>query len=343
MKAFSELLILSLSLLWLRNEHTFVQAHFIFTKLVPEGQDGQSAHVFFSEPVAMGGKGINFLGGRVQQLSLIGKDSGVQTLSLSLSDQSEYMAGALPPSLSSPDGPLLVTGFLDYGDFGEGGAPKKDLQYTFSAQTFSTNPAEDWKNFFHNFKDMDGYTEAFPDEQPFAIALRNYGPPYEVVVRGVSDTTIIDVCLYEGNGSNRKVGCVQGTTEGKNHLMIDSISDTEILNPCETYVALANTTGTDEETGKEKRLWSSTSVTWNGPCARSAHTQALATSVTLSNSTQQQFLAGLLVSLTIFTLMNLARNKLKSVKYYNFYYMSEENGSYSDTNNEEEPKTMEMA
>jgi len=182
-----------------------------------------------------------------------------------------YLSAPLPSWLSSSSNnnhgrPLLVTGYLDFGDWGEGDAPKKDLQYTFSAQTFSTNPSNDWKNFFHNFRDMEGYTDAFPNAQPFAIALRNYGPPYEVVARGVSDSTVIDVCLYEGNGSNRKVGCASGTTEGKNHIMIDSIDDdNERLNPCETYFALANTTGI-EEGGKAQSLWSSTSVVWNGPC-----------------------------------------------------------------------------
>lgn len=185
-----------------------------------------------------------------------------------------YLSAPLPSWLSSSSSnnhgisrPLLVTGYLDFGDWGEGDAPKKDLQYTFSAQTFSTNPSDDWKNFFHNFRDMEGYTDAFPTAQPFAIALRNYGPPYEVVARGVSDTTVIDVCLYEGNGSNRKVGCASGTTEGKNHIMIDSINDdNERLNPCETYFALANATGIEEGTGKAQSLWSSTSVVWNGPC-----------------------------------------------------------------------------
>eukprot|EP00585_Thalassiosira_rotula_P013594 CAMPEP_0196131646 /NCGR_PEP_ID=MMETSP0910-20130528/1558_1 /TAXON_ID=49265 /ORGANISM="Thalassiosira rotula, Strain GSO102" /LENGTH=550 /DNA_ID=CAMNT_0041391129 /DNA_START=183 /DNA_END=1835 /DNA_ORIENTATION=- len=187
-----------------------------------------------------------------------------------------YLSAPLPSWLSSSSSsssnnhgrrPLLVTGYLDFGDWGEGDAPKKDLQYTFSAQAFSTNPSDDWKNFFHNFRDMEGYTDAFPAAQPFAIALRNYGPPYEVVARGVSDSTVIDVCLYEGNGSNRKVGCATGTTEGKNHIMIDSIDDDdERLNPCETYFALANATGIEEGTGKAQSLWSSTSVVWNGPC-----------------------------------------------------------------------------
>ena len=90
--------------------------------------------------------------------------------------------------------------------WGEGDAPKKDVQYAIPAQTFSTNPSDDWKTFFHNFKDMKGYTDAFPDEQPFAIALRNHGPPYEVVMRGVSATMeLVYVCMKVMDPTERSV------------------------------------------------------------------------------------------------------------------------------------------
>lgn len=167
------------------------------------------------------------------------------------------MGGLLP---SSEDGlhqqPAFLTGFLDYGDF-----HGSDLQYTFSAQLSSTNPPDDWKNFFHPFAWLDG--DGKEESTRFMISLRNYGPPYEVVVNGVSVTTPISVCLYEYE-TNNKLGCVQGTTKEAGHILIDSISET--LKPCNTYFALANATLPADE-GKSKRLWSSTSVTWNGPCS----------------------------------------------------------------------------
>mmetsp|Transcript_43414 Transcript_43414/g.76151 ORF Transcript_43414/g.76151 Transcript_43414/m.76151 type:complete len:168 (+) Transcript_43414:1-504(+) len=166
-------------------------------------------------------------------------------------------------------------------------------------------------------------------------------------MRGVSDTTVISVCLYEGNGSNRKVGCVTGTTEGKNHLMIDSVNDTETLNPCETYFALANTTGTDDATGKAKRLWSSTSVTWNGPCAHNSHQADTATTAasfepTMSRSPVVSFEVGLLVGMAVLFLMNHARKNNQIVEHSKIYPICEEPVSYTGVTGEEEAETIEM-
>jgi len=86
------------------------------------------------------------------------------------------------------------------------------------------------------------------------------------VMRGVCESTPVRVCVYEGNGSNREVGCVEGTHNRTHHLTFDAEAF-GVLNPCETYYALGNTTETDEGTGKVKTLWSSTSITWNGPCS----------------------------------------------------------------------------
>ena len=102
--------------------------------------------------------------------------------------------------------------------------------------------------------------------------------------------------------------------------MIDSVNDTETLNPCETYFALANTTGTDDATGKAKRLWSSTSVTWNGPCAHNSHQADTATTAasfepTMNKSPEVSFGVGLLVGMAVSFLMNLARKNNQIVGY----------------------------
>jgi len=225
--------------------------------------------VFFSEPVAMEGSGINYVADRVDQLTMIApsfKSNGsTQSISLELDDAGGgFIAGQLPEKLDNT--PYFITGFLDYGDFGEADGPKSDLQYTFSSQISSTNPSDDWAHFFHyvaGTDDKSPYGDHNGD--PFAIALKNYGPPTRVVVRGVSHDTPVHVCIYEGNGSNRQVACVDGTHNRTHHLTFDADA-LGVLHPCQTYFALANTTYTDQLTGKGKSLWASTSVTWNGPC-----------------------------------------------------------------------------
>jgi len=66
---------------------------------------------------------------------------------------------------------------------------------------------------------------------------------------------------------------VEGTHNRTHHLTFDP-DEFGVLRPCETYFALANTTVPVNEDyeesaipGKMKSLWSSTSITWNGPCS----------------------------------------------------------------------------
>ena len=272
----SSSLLLSLSLVTLLMPKCSVQAHFLFAKL---DDNERGVKVFFSEPVAMEGKGIQYVGARVNKLTMIGpsfKSNGdTQSIVLKMdSDDDGYLSGDLPTTEKKLDNtPYFITGFLDYGDFGEGDEPKKDLQYTYSIQMSSTNPSDDFSHFFHYVAGTDAVSPYgdFTDgddnikEDPFAIALNNYGPPYRVVMRGVCESTPVRVCVYEGNGSNREVGCVEGTHNRTHHLTFDA-EVFGVLNPCETYYALGNTTEIDEVTGKVKNLWSSTSIIWNGPC-----------------------------------------------------------------------------
>jgi|AntRauTorckE5430_2_1112549.scaffolds.fasta_scaffold08193_1 hypothetical protein len=269
-------LLLSLSLVALLTPKCSVQAHFLFAKL---DASEQGVKVYFSEPAAMEGKAIQYVGNRVNKLTMIGpsfKSNGdTQSIDLKIdTDDAGYLSGALPTEKKLDNTPYFITGFLDYGDFGEGDGPKKDLQYTYSIQMSSTNPSDDFSHFFHYVAGTDAvspYRDFFTDgddsntEDPFAIALNNYGPPYRVVMRGVGESTPVRVCVYEGNGSNRKVGCVEGTHNRTHHLTFDA-EVFGVLNPCETYYALGNTTEIDEVTGKVKTLWSSTSIIWNGPC-----------------------------------------------------------------------------
>lgn len=238
-----------------------VQAHFIFAELIED-----DVRVFFSEPVAMEGDGIKYLGGRVSQLAMIGPTSNRKdpaVINLRDDGVSGYLSGSVPETIDNT--PYFLTGFLDYGDFGEGDGPKADLQYTFSTQISSTSPSDDWSHFFHGVSGTDGESPFGDHNDPFVIAMKNYGPPYRVVMRGISATTLVRVCIYEGNGSNREVECVEGTHNRTHHLTFDPDAF-GVLNPCETYFALGNTTVTDEVTGKMKNMWSSTSITWNGPC-----------------------------------------------------------------------------
>jgi len=245
-----------------------VRAHFLFTEL---NDDEEGVKVFFSEPVAMEGDIIKYMAERINHLTMIApsfKSNGItQTIPLKLDEAGGgFLTGELPSPLENT--PYLITGFLDYGDFGEDDSqPKVDLQYTFSSQISSTNPSDDWAHFFHYVAGTDETSPygADTDGDPFAIALNSYGPPTRVVVRGVSADTPVHVCIYEGNGSNREVGCVEGTHNRTHHLTFDA-EELGVLHPCETYFALANTTGVDEVSGQGRSLWASTSVTWNGPC-----------------------------------------------------------------------------
>ena len=85
------------------------------------------------------------------------------------------------------------------------------------------------------------------DGDPFAIAPYKYSPPTRVVVRGVTTDPRVQ-------GNNRT-----------HHLTFDA-EELGVLNPCETYYALANNTGADDVSGKGRSLWALTSGTWNGPC-----------------------------------------------------------------------------
>jgi len=215
-------------------------------------------------------------GGRVTQLGMIGPRNNVHNDEvepthpvIDLVDEGNgYLSGTLPPPDAMENTPYFISGFLDYGDFGEGDGPKKDLQYTFSAQLSSTNPNDDFTYFLHPVVGTNANSSLLNhpvESDPFTIALKNFGPPYRVVLRGVSKTTPVSVCLYE-EFENRKIGCTEGSHNGAHHLTIESIAETEVFHPCQTYFALANATVTDEGSGKVKSLWSSTSVAWNGPC-----------------------------------------------------------------------------
>lgn len=248
-----------------------VDGHFLFAKL---SEDEQEVKVFFSEPVAMKGDAIKYVGDRVSKLSMMGpatSDYNINnpmTIDLALDEEAGCMVGRLPANTKLDNVPYFVTGFLDYGEFGEGDGPKADLQYTFSAQISSTNPSDDFSHFVHYVAGTDAqspYGLDDPASDPFAVALNNYGPPYRVVMRGVDASTPVHVCVYEADGSNNKVGCVRGTHNRTHHLTFDA-EEFGVLDSCETYFALANTTVTDTATGKRKTLWSSTSITWNGPC-----------------------------------------------------------------------------
>lgn len=259
----SLLLSLSLSLLLslsLSLSSSVVDAHFLFVRVDEEERE---VRVFFSEPVAMEGKAITYVSDRVNRLTLIGPEGRRSDVDLFEPDDEEgYLWGRLPDELDNT--PYLVTGFLDYGSFGEGDGPKSDLQYTYSAQLSSTNPSDDFSHFLHSTVGTDTASPfAVDGVDPFAVGLKSFGPPYRAVVRGVGPSTLVRVCLYDGNGSNERLGCVEGVHNRTHHLTFDA-DDIGVLRPCGTYFAVANTTT------PQRNAWSSTSVAWNGPCSPAA-------------------------------------------------------------------------
>eukprot|EP00578_Thalassiosira_sp_NH16_P015032 CAMPEP_0181110316 /NCGR_PEP_ID=MMETSP1071-20121207/18654_1 /TAXON_ID=35127 /ORGANISM="Thalassiosira sp., Strain NH16" /LENGTH=115 /DNA_ID=CAMNT_0023194089 /DNA_START=116 /DNA_END=459 /DNA_ORIENTATION=+ len=77
-------LLLMMMIMMMTQQTVMVQAHFIFAKVVDtvnndSNKDDQQkeVRVYFSEPVAMEGKGVSYLGGRVTQLGMIGPRNNV--------------------------------------------------------------------------------------------------------------------------------------------------------------------------------------------------------------------------------------------------------------------------
>ena len=86
-------------------------------------------------------------------------------------------------------------------------------------------------------------------------------PSYEIAVRGSTAGQSVDVCVYD---SKSKIFCSKGS-EVKEANSIISLSNTEAMQPCHMYWAVANTTK-DGDDGLEWSMWSTTNFVFNGPC-----------------------------------------------------------------------------
>jgi len=126
----------------------------------------------------------------------------------------------------------------------------------------STNPSQDWEGFFGALDNDAGYfDEGANIISPFSIFFRNFGPSYEIAVRGSMPGHSVDVCVYD---SKSKIFCSKGN-EVKESISIIGLSNKEVMQPCDTYWAVANTTK-DGDDGLEWSMWSTTSFVFNGPC-----------------------------------------------------------------------------
>lgn len=239
-------------------------ARFLFIRI---DNDNEQVEVFFSEPVSHKKSSIEDIKERVNLLKMVGPDNEEPlVINLEKAEELGVIYGTLPKDLENT--PYFLTGFLDYGEFGYDNALVTDLQYTFSVQISSTNPSDDFSHFFHGVVGTDAKSLYIRDNvDPFMIALKNYGPPYHVVIRGVLASTPVRVCIYKSD-SVQIIGCVEGIHDSTHRLTFDS-EVLGVLKSCRTYYALGNTTIMDGESGRTKNLWSSTSVVWNGPCRNS--------------------------------------------------------------------------
>lgn len=252
-----------------------VQAHFFFAEL-DQAECPSQVLVTFSEPGM--DSHMEFVAGRVNEMVVYQPTFAGGTVDqtvIPLEDKNGYSTAHIESGVLDESRPSFMTGYLDYGEF-----HGSNLQYTFSAQTFTElHPEDDWKTYFHHFLPTLG-------TGVFRIALRNYGAPYEVVVGGFDDlTTPIHVCLFSSNG--KSMGCTTDSTAGKNHIMVES---TEPLRDCEKYFALANATVVDE-TGSTTSYWSSTSVYMKGESCESR--------VAAASKTSTWFVSGFVVVVLI--------------------------------------------
>lgn len=149
---------------------------------------------------------------------------------------------------------------------------------TFGAQTFTEmHPKDDWETYFHNFLPTLG-------AGVLHIALRKYGPPYEVVVGGFDNLTIsIQVCVFSLNG--KSMGYTTDSMAGEGYIMVEC---TETLRNCKNYFALANAAVVDgdAETDSITMHWSSISVYVKG---ESCESRAFNTIIFVSKSLQPFF------------------------------------------------------
>jgi len=275
----------------LSSEVAEVRAHFLFAEL-DQAESPSQLLVTFSEPGM--DSHMEFVSGRVNEMTIYQptspeRGSTTDQTVIQLEDKNGYSTANMIEngiSLLDESRPSYTTGYLDYGPFRE--MKNADLQYTFSAQTFtSMHPEDDWKNYFHHFLPTLG-------TGVFRIALRNYKAPYEVVVGGFEDlTTPIHVCLFSSNG--KRMGCTTDTTAGKNHIMVDA---TETLRDCEQYLALANATVVEGEgeTASTTMYWASTSVYMKGESCKS---RAAFASGFQANGTSTWFVLGFFVMIVI--------------------------------------------
>jgi len=246
-----------------------VDAHFLLADLEDETS---SIRVIFAEPGA--DSKASFLGGRFSKMTQITQNLDRNYINLEEVEKNDedYFKGSF-----KSDAPTYVTGFLDFGPFGEGKENPPDLQYTVSAQLFSSNvngteqnddTNAEFENFFHALNDRKFFEGDVRMEGDFRIIMSNRGQmvkekqSYKVtafLADSYQEKVSVRVCLYHAT-SGEKLDCEVAPFSSSS---INSTSlylhPPQALEECTGYYALANTTLTNA-TDDEISFWSSTYI-----------------------------------------------------------------------------------
>ena len=102
----------------------------VFSKLKPEGNE---IDLYFTEPVDLEGSMASFIADKPVNINRVTPTSRTKSLDLDRSNAA-YLSASIDPPLEGYTQPVLIAGYLDYGEFGFGQGPKRHLTYTFNAQ-----------------------------------------------------------------------------------------------------------------------------------------------------------------------------------------------------------------
>jgi len=251
-----------------------IEGHFFWAET---DEDADSVAVTFSESAGVPDKVIAMMEGRVTSVTFKSISKAAE-IALELNEEKTVLEGDLPHDYID-DGPVLVSGYLDFGPF----MTFADLEYSFEAQVYRSK--DDFDSFFRPL---------LKKADTPSIALRNCGGKkdgksmsYQFGVGGFPEGPL-DVCLYRKGG--QKIGCgewnkqqleeelvINGVSaesfssgrkliQDRNPIPVDEPPPSEDTEASYVLYAMANTTITDEASGNTSIAFASTSVYFKGPC-----------------------------------------------------------------------------
>lgn len=102
----------------------------VFSKLKP---DGNEIYLYFTEPVDLEGSMASFIADKQININRVTPAARTEAFTIDRSNTA-YLSASIDPPPEGRSEPVLIAGYLDYGEFGFGEGPKRHLTYTFNAQ-----------------------------------------------------------------------------------------------------------------------------------------------------------------------------------------------------------------